>query len=324
MADDTLIADAALTLSPPWLADDSPATATDPVGGVGGRYMWSLGLMNDALLEKMNLAIFARMPLGGTSAPSGGNGGPFDDALALLGADRVIVRGINEGSLAYGQRLQRAFSTWQHAGEAVAVLPEVLDYLQTECRAAIVSNPLAASGGIAHFTEYPVGANTDLPPARWVGTWDWETGYGVNGAPGGVNGYDPHPLRMATAWWRTWLVLWSVAPQAWTGDGGTWGDGATTWGVTDKSWGLSVEPTVISTMRTIVKTWKSASTWYRWIVVSLDASFANWTAGGAYYPSTGDWQHWSKVSTAANSSGNVVPAYVPARAPLLRYCDGTA
>lgn len=323
MSDGPLIADAMLGLAPPWLADESPASPANPSGGVGGRYVWLLGLMSDALVDKMQQGIYARLPLGGTSAPSGGNGGPYDDALGLLSADRLIVRGLSESASAFGARLQRAFTTWQHAGEAITVMQEVLAYLQTTCRCAIVSNANAAE--VAHVTEFAAGQDTTLPPARWTEfIWNWDTGYGPGGVPGGVNGYDPHPLTIATAWWRTWLVLWpSTVSPAWTTDAGNIGAAGRTFGDSKTSIGLSASSSVVSSMRSIVATWKSASAWYRWIVVSTTADFINWSSGSAYTPATGDWQHWSKVATAVNPDGLTVPAYVPARDNRLRFCDGT-
>jgi hypothetical protein len=280
---------------------------------VSGRLVYLLGLMGDALIDRCQQGMYARLPLGGTSAPSGGNGGPYQDALNLIGADRVIVQGIGEPLLAFGQRLQRAFPTWQHAGQATTVMQEVLAYLQTKCRTAIFADPNAS--GAAYVTEYAAGQNTQLPPARWYTGypgWWWDTGYGQNWTPNAHNAYDGHPITMNDAWWRDWLVLWSVAPYAWASAAPNWGSGAQ-WGQTSVCWGLSIPSSTIASIRALVKTWKCANTWYRWIIVSLDANFANWTSGAAYYPSAGNWQKWSKV---------VNGQYVAARAPNLRYCDG--
>lgn len=317
--------DSAQALAPPWLSDDSPVSPQNPTGGIGGRLVYLIGLMGDALVDRFQQAIYARLPLGGTTSPSGGNGGPDDDALALIGADRVIVRGIGESATSFGGRLQKAFPTWQHAGQAITVMKEVLAYLQTECKIAVMSDFIV--NGFSHpipsafATMFSVGADTELPPTRWQPEWFWDEGYGLGFAVNQANAYDGHPITMKTAWWRSWLVLWSVTPWNWTNSEGDWGDPGD-WGDATESWGLSVPSTTIGSVRQQVGTFKCANTWYRWIVVSLDPLFADWSAAGAYYPSTGDWQHWSKVSTAVGPDGNTVPAYVPTRAPLLRYCDG--
>lgn len=306
--------DSALALAPPWLSDTDPVGPQDPTGGVGGRLVYLLGLMGDALIDKINQGIYARLPLGGTSAPSGGNGGPDQDALSLIGTDRVIVQGIGEKPLAYGKRLQRAFPTWQHAGQAITVMQEVLAYLQTSCKIAVVATLGQSFSGapIAHFTSFASGADPTLPPSRWTGGWWWDTGYGYQFSAGQQNAYDGHPYDWHTAVWRDWLVLWSVTPNDWADAAPAFGSGIVI-GDPRYSIGLSVPSSVIKTVRALVGTWKCASTWYRWIIVSLDANFADWGSGSAYYPATGDWQRWSKV---------VNQQYVPARAPNLRYCDG--
>ncbi len=302
--------DSAQAIAPPFLSEDCPASANNPTGGVAGRLVYLLGLMGDALVDRTQQGMYARLPLGGTSAPSGGNGGPYQDAVGLIGADRGLVQGMGESPLAFGKRCQRAFPTWQHSGQAPTVMQEVLAYLQTQCRIAVVAD--SNNLGEAYATEYAAGANTALPPAHWLMAWVWDTGYGQNYAAGIDNAWDGHPASTWGAWWRDWLVLWSVAPYAWASAAPTWGSGVR-WGQTSFSWGLSVPASTIASIRALVKTWKCANTWYRWIVVSLDANFANWTAGAAYYPTSGNWQKWSKV---------VNGQYVVARSVNLRYCDG--
>lgn len=322
--------DLAQALAPPWLSDDSPGTPDNPPGGVGGRLLYLLGLVPDATVDKMQQAIYARLPLGGTSSPSGGNGGPDQDAVSLIGADRVIIQGLGEPPAAYGKRLQRAFPTWQHAGQAITVMQEVLAYLQTKCKIMVLADANAGTGvgpasAYGYATSFAAGADPSLPPSRWKATWAWEEGYGA--LSGGayptptVNAYDGHPAAWDVAVWRDWLVLWAVAPYAWTSAAPTIGS-PTVVGDPALSIGFNTPHSVFATIQILVRTWRCANTWYRWIIVSLDADFADWSSGTAYYPTSADWEHWSKIDTAVNPDGDTVPAYVPSRADNLRYCDG--
>lgn len=87
-------------LCPPWLRE-----------GVGERLLYGFGLACDGLLDKLTQGIQARMP---TRARA--------DAQNLIGQDRLIPRGLTESDESYGERLQKAFETWQLAGTARAVL----------------------------------------------------------------------------------------------------------------------------------------------------------------------------------------------------------
>lgn len=123
-------------LSPPWLAD-----------GVAEKFLYTIGLGADAVLEKLNQAIQARLP--GRCDPS---------ALPLLGNDRVMAQGPNESNTAFAARLKRAFDTWQRAGSRRSVLQQVLGY---------VSNPLNVSP-----SQVPIGAIVGSTPGGTFTTWD--------------------------------------------------------------------------------------------------------------------------------------------------------
>jgi hypothetical protein len=185
----TQMRDTILALAPPWLRDDSPQSPENPNGGVGGRFLYALGLASDALLEKMNQAQHARMPL--TCDAS---------ALPIIGNDRVLTQGPGESDAAFRIRLQKAFETWQHAGSSRAVLQ------------------LAAA-----FTAGLLGATGNVPIVATVGgylaeKWDWLLASSDISAP--PIHYQTPTQRWswdgleASRWWRAWLILYAhLSPQ---------------------------------------------------------------------------------------------------------------
>lgn len=183
-------------LSPPWLSDDSPqGTPGNPNGGVSGRFMYCLGLASDMLLEKLNQGIKARMP---TECDA--------SALPLIGDDRVMTQGPGETDAAFRIRLQRAFETWQHAGEARAVL---------ELVASFTAGQLVAPGVHGVPTVLLVGGYQ----AR---KWNWFTSESDPTAP--PNHYQTTFQKWSwdglesAQWWRSWLVLFAtLAPAIATG-----------------------------------------------------------------------------------------------------------
>lgn len=158
-------------LSPPWLA-----------AGNAEKFMFAIGFALDALLEKMNQAVHARMP---------GQGDP--SALPFLGDDRVLTQGPTEPNAGFVARLQTAFETWQRAGARRAVLGQITAYLQTQAGAfASQAQTSLVVGGNGSQTTWdtiyntmPIGA---APAHKRVASenWNWDGSF----LP-----------------WRAWLVL---------------------------------------------------------------------------------------------------------------------
>lgn len=172
--------DVIVTLAPPWLQGD-----------VGGRYLYNLGLASDGILEKGTQAILARFP---------GKGDPSQ--LPILGNDRVMTQGPGETNAAFASRLQRAFDTWQHAGEARAVLELVASYTAgQQPPAGTTPTPVAAIVGGYKAKKWDWLMSTDSPedaPEHYQGSqvWAWD----------GLE---------ASRWWRSWLILYAfLSPPA--------------------------------------------------------------------------------------------------------------
>ena len=370
--------DSVKQMSPPWLAN-----------GFAEKFLYNFGVCADALLEKLNEAVQARMP---TKCDV--------SALPFIGADRLIGQGPNESNANYRVRLQKAFDTWQQAGTRRAVLQQVLGYVANSANvqpytpaATIVS--ASASGTYAVWDRYFYGDDTAAAPAHvrkapanwnWDGTYTWwdsflilhfplvfsatalgttaslfsagSTGFtlvtGVSGmtsssvgqflhvsnaASVGNNGYFQivNFVDSTTVWIansspgalpdsNNGSVHWQVASfpaiaptLAWGSPGRTWGGDATV------SWGLNVSSSYIGAMRGLVRLWKSANTFYPWIIFSFTHAATSpelkaETAAGAGNPD-GTWGTWGKT---------VGGVHVPSRdagQPLSKFdafCDGTA
>jgi hypothetical protein len=277
------IRDSLLALAPPWLSDPTKA---------GGKFIYTIGLMDDAVLDKTEQALFARLP--GLADPS---------ALPLIGSDRLIPSGPSESESQYRRRLRGAFDLWQRAGINMGVLRQVLGYLEAFApRARIVTDS-------SRWTTVAPGVDLKLPASYQDGSgnWDWDSA----AYP------DPHPMAM-NAWWRWWLILYSTASSggSWAGSSGVWGDGHK-WGDKTRSWGLGVPSTTIRSIRGIIGLAKRAGSWCRWLIISFDDSLFDQTApGDDVINPAGGWSRWGKYDMSGN--------YVPARPANARYCDGWA
>jgi hypothetical protein len=180
--------------SPPWLQT-----------GSAEKFVYTLGLMSDLLLEKCNQAQKIRMPgLGDASQ------------LPYLAADRLLVQGPNETNAQFVARLTMAFQAWKRAGSRAAILGQLQAY------AANLQPTVAA--GLPEMTIVGGGFGNDFVSAA---TWDTIYNGQAQGSPpthaftlgagGGINGgfdWDGQYLP-----WRSWLILYMHLVSA--GLGGT-------------------------------------------------------------------------------------------------------
>lgn len=259
--------------------------------GVSERYMYTLGLSLDVLLEKHNQAMRAHMPT--LCDPT---------CLAQIGLDRVLSQGPREGNASFRLRLQTAFETWQRAGTRRAVMGQVVTYVNGDAsftthipQCVIVSS--SASNTYSRWSTYYTDSVRTSPPVDRInapGNWNWDGDY---------------------IWWRCWLILF---PTDFTTDG-TWGDGSI-WGEDPGSWGMTIEPEYFTQLRQLVRLWKTRNAWYLWFIVSFNPGtgstgddFAPTSAAGSGNPD-GTWGRWGTV---------VDGVYVQSRNTNARYVDGT-
>jgi len=159
-------------LSPPWLRTEN-----------GEKFLYTMGVMGDLLLEKMNQATRAHLP-GENVDPS---------AIPYQAEDKLLVQGPSELNSQFTARLRRALTTWSYAGSARAVLEQMHAYLANVQPSVVATLPECLI----------VGGNAD------VSSWHWLT---IDAPQGAIPNYR---LAAPANWnwdgrsqpWRSWLVL---------------------------------------------------------------------------------------------------------------------
>lgn len=209
-------------------------------GFVGSRYLYSMGVTLDAVWEKARQSVRARFPENRTP-----------NALAPLGADRLIERGFDEDDASYAARLLGFRALVRYAGNAPTLLEILYGYL---------------------FPHVDNGGPVPLIKVVNQQSWWWTLTAIVGGFTIALENRGA-PLNWdwdgdgATLWARAWVLLrvpnslW-VAEGDWgVGDGSTWGDGGT--------WGLTATPAQINGLLAAVRNWIPARSIVE-VVVSLD------------------------------------------------------
>jgi hypothetical protein len=171
-----------------------------------------------------------------------------------------MIQGLSEPNAAFVIRLQRSFDTWRVGGSDWAIFQEVLPQLLPS------TPPVTMVSDSSGWSYYDAGANVAVPPLHYTSTvanWNWD---GETFDPGNP------------AWWRTWLILFSYAPNAWAAAGPTLGTGGVpVLGSPDNvvigSLGFSnVSAQFWITLRQILTPWKAAHAWIRYVIVCFDGS----------------------------------------------------
>ena len=248
-------------LAPSWLTTED-----------GEKVLFSLGLMMDAFAERARQGALANMP---SYCP--------EDALAPIGRERRIIRGINESAETYAERLLPWLDDHAVRGNAW----KMMDQLRGYCGVDMMIRTVDVRGN-----WYTRAANGSLSYLLDQANWNWD------GAA-------------ASQWSRFWVVIYPSA-SLWT-VGPTWGAAALwggAWGTAGYTWGSTATPDDVQSIRSIVREWKPAGTRCVNIILAFDAaSFAPTGAPGAPLPDGA----WGK---AAKASGG---AYVASRLSTARY-----
>lgn len=281
------IRDLVKVISPPWLV--GPGTPNTPLpdgAGIAERFLYAIGIQSDFLIYKVQEAIKLRFP-GYSNASS----------LAILGNDRVILRGYAETDASYAERLRIWLDTWRHAGSARGVMQAVASYLPVNpgIRSVLDGDDVsdASVWDVFAFGQDPTTAPTTyhISPKNWH--WD---------ALGWVK--------------RRWLI---ILTQGWAPFGPNYADPGATWGDVSISWGLAIPPDRAVALRQIVRTWKGGGTRYPWIIALLDPALFD---PSSIYPDPTtlpdpSFGTWSKIDTSGAR-----PARVSSRFADARYISG--
>lgn len=255
-------------IAPPWL--QVPVAASLATAGVGGRLLYSVAVVMDAQLDKLDQAILARFPTK-TKTPT---------SLPYIGLDRLIGQGLSESAAQYGARLRTAFDDWFRAGSARALISQILGFVASATpRVLVVSNTSAwdyvpASSSSATVPTHLPSAPAVLPTANW--NWD-----SVSLAP-----------YSATFWWRIWVI---VDATGWFTSTRKAGDGVAKCGDKRYACGSDLPSAVGLSLVSLVRLWKSQHAVAQ-IVVCVDSTeFIPTDAPGSGSLPDGTWGPWDKL-----------------------------
>lgn len=240
----------AQVFSPPWLR-----------GHWGSRLVYAQSIQWDALAEYTRLGVIQRFPT--VAQP---------DALAELGKDRRIWRGILETDASYAERLRQFKRTWKFAGNAPTLLRQLWAYMSpaaTRIRYVVNGYDGAAAEGTQFADWWTIDGDGLAFERVSPSNWNWDDSFGAN-------------IRFWIIVYRTDLTpaKWGVPPYKWGEDGLFWGGDT----ASDRSW-------VIDTYN-IVEAFKAAGShmgpWPSMggglIIADPDFTGAPWDSAGPFPP----------------------------------------
>jgi hypothetical protein len=256
-------------------------TAYWVVSGEGELVGYSLDIVKDAFVERLRLGHLARFPENGPNGETSA-----DDALAALGRDRGLIRGIGEVSTTYARRLKSWIDDRKRQGNPFELMKQLAAYC----------GPLPAFRTVDQRGNwYSRAANGTESFSLNTGNWDWD-------------GLD------LSHWSRFWVIiypngLWTTSPDNYGDSGAIWNHGVVVGDGVYRTWGTSATPNEVTNVRAIIDEWKPAGTRCVNIIIAFD--------NASFNPSTpepdGLWGNWSKV---------VGGVRVPSRLSTARYWAG--
>jgi hypothetical protein len=276
------------TLLPWWLTT-----------GEGGKVATSLALAADDMEARYQNAVLARFP----------EYVPDTAALAQIGRDRRIVRGLKEPATIYAQRLKGAFDSWRRAASDPGVLLQVLDFIAFTASSTTPSKPRALFVSSSSVWNYfPSGADAENDAPTHVdnstvngGTpnWDWNN----------FTALDP-----VFRWHRNWLIVDAVDDDgnAWVTSTKKVGDGSK---VGETTCGSDMPSWLGKTLKSILSTWKAAHavTIACCFPLTADALFKPGSPTGGVINPDGTFRNWSKVTTVSGFRRRVRARFTGAR-----------
>ena len=255
-------------LGPAWLVSNGDS---ELVGYV-------VDVVRDAFVERLRHALLVRFPQQdptGTPAP--------DDALAAIGRDRRITRGLFESSKAYAARLLLWLDTWNTAGNPITLLKQLEAYTgpgPTFRTVDVRGNWYSLANGVPRILLN-------------LANWDW----------------DGDPFALAH-WSRFWVIIY---PNGLWEPSATWGSGGI-FGTPGQTWGSTATLDEVQSIRAIVRDWKPAGTRCVNIIIAFDTtSFDPGTLRDGSGLPDGLWGQQAIVSGTT---------YVQSRLSTARYWDG--
>lgn len=231
-------------LAPRWLTE-----------GEGEQVGFSLGAIENGIVEATRLGIMARLP---QNDPTGLTTAP-DDALQAMGRDRKILRGFNESSASYAARLIQWLDDHRARGTAFMMLKQLAGYLGAGFSFRIYDN----RGNC--YSRSEAGAETFDP----LTGWDWDGD--------------------AEKWARFWVVVYPSGD--WVESANQYADPGLVYGPNLAQWGVEIPREQIRAMQAIVADWKPEGTRCIHIIVAFDPM----SFDPAAPEPDGTWGKWGKV-----------------------------
>lgn len=284
----------------------SPATLQS---GRAERYMYTIGLMKDALLEKCRQGVSARFPQ--YCHPS---------FLPLIGQNELCDQGITEDNISYASRLKRWIDVWPRAGNADGFLCAMrCRLLAFRPRARTVSSRYVGQGRIVatydaaghmltptHGSLVPSAISQSIWNTCEAGTDPMTTSpdYVVQtGAAAGFDWDSASRVNGSGGWWHFWVIFYSTGLQTFVRRAPKWGTPGVKWGSrSDLRWGylvdLDASPAngidgsmvpalgVGAALRATAHLWRNKGAPLRNIIISFDDTLFDPTApaGGGINP----------------------------------------
>lgn len=232
---------------PKWLSNR-------PGRNAGFRFLWSMIVGLDMLLETARQGVLAAWP---------GKGTPTADPL--IGQSRGLLQGENETAAHFEERCIRWLTTWENAGSDEELANEIQQYIGNTPEVRIVTRAgnwtiLSSSGVFSYVTGVPLN-------------WDSQT-------------YPAYSSR----WSDIWII---ISPCEWPVTGPTLASLVGVWGTyqgvgTGHACGRAAVDAILS----LVQLWKGAHCYVRAIVWTYDPTKMN-PAYPASLPD-GNWGKWGK------------------------------
>lgn len=255
------------TLAPRWLTE-----------GEGKLVGYALDLVKDAAAQRAYLGLLARFP---QNDPQGATTAP-PDALAAMGRDRRLYRGIAETDQQYAARLKSWLDDRRTAGTAFTMMKQLHAYTGTQ-----------------NGVSFRVVDNS--------GNWYTRSASGVESASLGLANWnwDNKP----NDWSRFWVIVYPGT--LWATTTSKYGAGLKKWGLGGGAgaYGATITPEQAKTLTALVNDWKPAGTTCMHVILAFDPASFSPTAPEP----DGTWGKFYKYS------GGVA---VASRLATARYLDG--
>jgi hypothetical protein len=219
---------------------------------------YALDLIKDAFITRVFQGLLVGYPQqdpNGTAAPV--------DALAMMGRDRRVVRGIGETDEAYALRLRQFLTDRRTCGNPFTLMKVLAAYL---------------------------GDGTSFRTVDVRGNWYSRSSAGVETSSLAAANWDWDGAGSTARWSRFWVIIYPGT--LWNTTTDDWGDADLDWAETDHVWGCTATPDQVATVKHLIRDWKPAGTRCVEVIAAFDANSFDPTAPEP----DGTWDRWGTTT----------------------------